>query len=105
MLDQEDKAELVEKIQSSTSRKLSSKASMLTLLKLTYKLPEALPSITYWYAVDPTNKLFLYVGDGEKRMCVPRVKSLLMDLMQELHNSPFSGYVVFHSITRIKTHR
>ena len=56
-------------------------------------LPQDLHSIIHWYAIDLSTKLLLYIHDRERRICIPRVESLLMDLMQELHNFPFSGHL------------
>jgi len=41
-------------------------------LKESDQIPEALPSIIHWYAVNPANKLLYYIRDGEYRICIPR---------------------------------
>ena len=38
----------------------------------------------------PRNKLLIYIRDCEYRICIPRIQSLLMDIVKELHNFPLS---------------
>ena len=49
---------------------------------------DELSSVIYRYTVNSRNNLPKHICDGEYRICISQIKSLLMDILKELHDFP-----------------